>query len=105
MKMVSFVVVVMVLVGVVYIFIVLVIGVVWGKLMWGIWWVWDVCLILELVLLFFYVGVIVLWYVFDDCKMVGCVVGILVLVGVVNLLVIYYFVEWWNILYQGLMWM
>lgn len=97
--MVNLVVAVMVFIGVVFIFIVLVIGFVWGKLMWGIWWVWDVCLIFELVLLFLYVGVIVLWYVFDDCCLVGCAVGILVLIGVVNLLIIYYFVEWWNILY------
>lgn len=101
-KMVDLVIVVLVLVGVVCILVVLVSGVVWGKLMWGIWWIWDVCLILELVLLFLYVGVIVLWYVFDDCWLVGCVVGIFVLVGVVNLFIIYYLVYWWNILYQGL---
>lgn len=60
------VVLVMVFIGVVYIFIVFIIGVIWGKLMWGVWWVWDVCFIFEFVLLFFYLGVIVFYYVFDD---------------------------------------
>lgn len=99
MKMVNLAVAAMVFIGVVFIFIVLVIGFVWGKSMWGIWWVWDVRLIFELVLLFLYVGVIVLWYVFDDRRLAGRAVGILVLIGVVNLSIIYYFVEWWNILY------
>lgn len=58
--------IVMVFVGVVMIFIVLFIGVVWGKFMWGVWWVWDVRFIFELILLFLYIGVIVLYGVFED---------------------------------------
>ncbi|MBE7290484.1 heme ABC transporter permease [Salmonella enterica subsp. enterica serovar Kentucky] len=54
-----------------------------------------------LVLLFLYAGVIALWHAFDDRKMAGRAAGILVLVGVVNLPVIHYSVEWWSTLHQG----
>ncbi|SUH33879.1 heme exporter protein C [Salmonella enterica subsp. enterica] len=76
-------------------------GAAWGKPMWGTWWVWDARLTSELVLLFLYAGVIALWHAFDDRKMAGRAAGILVLVGVVNLPVIHYSVEWWNTLHQG----
>ncbi|ESC35797.1 heme exporter protein C, partial [Salmonella enterica subsp. enterica serovar Agona str. SA-2] len=87
--------------GAVYTFIALVTGAAWGKPMWGTWWVWDARLTSELVLLFLYAGVIALWHAFDDRKMAGRAAGILVLVGVVNLPVIHYSVEWWNTLHQG----
>ncbi len=64
-------------------------------------WVWDARLTSELVLLFLYAGVIALWHAFDDRKMAGRAAGILVLVGVVNLPVIHYSVEWWSTLHQG----
>ena len=73
----------------------------WGKPMWGTWWVWDARLTSELVLLFLYVGVIALWYAFDDRRLAGRAAGILVLIGVVNLPIIHYSVEWWNTLHQG----
>ncbi|SUH01062.1 heme exporter protein C [Salmonella enterica subsp. enterica] len=88
-------------VGAVYTFIALATGAAWGKPMWGTWWVWDARLTSELVLLFLYAGVIALWHAFDDRKMAGRAAGILVLVGVVNLPVIHYSVEWWNTLHQG----
>ncbi len=52
----------------------------------------------ELVLLFLYVGVIALWHAFDDRRLAGRAAGILVLIGVVNLPIIHYSVEWWNAL-------
>ena len=55
----------------------------------------------ELVLLFLYVGVITLWHAFDDRRLAGRAAGILVLIGVVNLPIIHYSVEWWNTLHQG----
>ncbi len=70
--------------------------------MWGTWWVWDARLTSELVLLFLYVGVIALWHAFDDRRLAGRAAGILVLIGVVNLPIIHYSVEWWNTLHQGL---
>ena len=52
-------------------------------------------------LLFLYVGVIALWHAFDDRRLAGRAAGILVLIGVVNLPIIHYSVEWWNTLHQG----
>lgn len=88
-------------IGAVYTFIALVTGSAWGKPMWGTWWIWDARLTSELVLLFLYVGVIALWQALDDKRQAGKAVGILVLVGVVNLPVIHYSVVWWNTLHQG----
>ena len=88
-------------IGAVFTFIALVTGSAWGKPMWGTWWVWDARLTSELVLLFLYVGVIALWHAFDDRRLAGRAAGILVLIGVVNLPVIHYSVEWWNTLHQG----
>ena len=79
----------------------LVSGAAWGKPMWGTWWIWDARLTSELVLLFLYSGIIALWHAFDDRRLAGRAVGILVLVGVVNLPVIHYSVIWWNTLHQG----
>ncbi len=87
-------------VGAVYTFIALTTGSAWGKPMWGTWWIWDARLTSELVLLFLYAGVIALWHAFDDRRLAGRAAGILVLVGVVNLPIIHYSVEWWNTLHQ-----
>ncbi|PWC16489.1 heme ABC transporter permease [Brenneria corticis] len=88
-------------VGAVYTFIALTTGATWGKPMWGTWWVWDARLTSELVLLFLYLGAIALYNAFDDRRLAGRAAGILVLVGVVNLPIIHYSVEWWNTLHQG----
>lgn len=88
-------------VGAVFTFIALATGSAWGKPMWGTWWVWDARLTSELVLLFLYLGVIALYNAFDDRRLAGRAAGILVLVGVVNLPIIHFSVEWWNTLHQG----
>ena len=88
-------------VGAVYTFIALVTGSAWGKPMWGTWWVWDARLTSELVLLFLYLGVIALYNAFEDRRLAGRAAGILILVGVVNIPIIHYSVEWWNTLHQG----
>lgn len=88
-------------VGAVFTFIALATGSAWGKPMWGTWWVWDARLTSELVLLFLYLGAIALYNAFDDRRIAGRAAGILVLVGVVNLPIIHYSVEWWNTLHQG----
>ncbi|WP_411705030.1 heme ABC transporter permease [Edaphovirga cremea] len=100
-KMAELVVAAMAPVGAVYTFIALTTGSTWGKPMWGTWWVWDARLTSELVLLFLYAGVIALYNAFDDRRLAGRAAGILVLVGVVNLPIIHYSVEWWNTLHQG----
>lgn len=88
-------------VGAVFTFIALVTGAAWGKPMWGTWWVWDARLTSELVLLFLYMGVIALYNAFDDRRVAGRAAGILILVGIVNLPIIHYSVQWWNTLHQG----
>ncbi|WAT06506.1 heme ABC transporter permease [Rouxiella badensis] len=87
-------------VGAVFTFIALVTGSAWGKPMWGTWWVWDARLTSELVLLFLYLGVIALYNSFEDRRTAGRAAGILVLVGVVNIPIIHYSVQWWNTLHQ-----
>ena len=88
-------------IGAVCAFIALTTGAAWGKPMWGAWWVWDARLTSELLLLFLYAGAIALWSAFDDRKLAVRATAIVVLVGVINLPVIHYSVEWWNTLHQG----
>lgn len=88
-------------VGAVLTFIALITGSAWGKPMWGTWWVWDARLTSELVLLFLYLGVIALYNAFDDRRTAGRAAGILILVGVVNIPIIHFSVQWWNTLHQG----
>ncbi|PKM11883.1 MAG: heme ABC transporter permease [Gammaproteobacteria bacterium HGW-Gammaproteobacteria-3] len=88
-------------VGAAFTFIALVTGSLWGKPMWGTWWVWDARLTSELILLFLYLGVMALYSAIDDKRVASKAVAILALVGVVNIPVIHYSVEWWNTLHQG----
>ncbi len=73
----------------------------WGKPMWGTWWVWDARITSELILLFLYLGYMALHGAIDDRRRGDRAGAILVLVGVVNIPIIYYSVEWWNTLHQG----
>ncbi|MDN4503116.1 heme ABC transporter permease [Alteromonadaceae bacterium BrNp21-10] len=88
-------------VGAIMTFIALFTGAVWGKPMWGTWWVWDARLTSELILLFMYLGVMALYHAFDDKQQGAKAAGVLALVGVINLPIIHYSVEWWNTLHQG----
>ena len=88
-------------VGAVMTFIALLTGAAWGKPMWGAWWVWDARLTSELILLFLYFGVIALYSAFEDKHQAGKAAGVMALVGVVNIPIIHYSVEWWNTLHQG----
>lgn len=76
-------------------------GAVWGKPTWGTYWVWDARLTSMLVLLFLYLGVLALYSAYDSAASGGKAAAILSLVGVVNLPIIKYSVEWWNTLHQG----
>jgi heme exporter protein C len=78
----------------------LVTGAIWGKPMWGAWWVWDARLTSFLVLFIMYLGLIALWRAFDDPARAGRVAAILTLVGFVNIPVIKFSVDWWNTLHQ-----
>lgn len=88
-------------VGAVMTFIALFTGAAWGKPMWGTWWIWDARLTSQLILLFLYFGVIALYSAFDDKQQAGKAAGIMALVGVINIPIIHYSVEWWNTLHQG----
>ena len=76
-------------------------GALWGKPMWGTWWVWDARLTSELILLFLYVGFIALQSAIDDPRRADKACAVLALVGVVNVPIIYFSVVWWNTLHQG----
>ena len=76
-------------------------GAFWGKPMWGAWWVWDARLTSELILFFLYLGFIALQASIDDPRRADKAGAILVLVGVVNVPIIYFSVTWWNTLHQG----
>lgn len=79
----------------------LVTGSLWGKPMWGTYWVWDARLTSELILLLLYIGFIALQAAIDDPRRADKSGAILALVGVVNIPVIYFSVVWWNTLHQG----
>lgn len=87
-------------IGASFTFLALFTGAVWGKPTWGTWWVWDARLTAMLVLLFLYFGLMALRSALEDENMVERASAILVLVGVVNIPIIKYSVEWWNTLHQ-----
>ena len=76
-------------------------GSLWGKPTWGTWWVWDARLTSELILLFLYIGFIALQASIDDARRADKAGAVLALVGVVNIPIIYFSVQWWNTLHQG----
>ena len=82
-------------------FIALVSGSLWGKPTWGTWWVWDARLTSELILLFLYIGFIALQAAIDDPRRADKAGAVLAIVGVVNIPIIYFSVQWWNTLHQG----
>ncbi len=88
-------------IGAAFTFLALVTGSLWGKPMWGTYWVWDARLTSELVLLLMYLGIIALWQAVEDPGRAARVVAILTLVGTVNLPIIKFSVDWWNTLHQG----
>jgi len=87
--------------GALFTFIALWTGALWGKPMWGAWWVWDARLTSELILLFLYVGIIALWAAIDDIKRGDRAGALLTLIGAINVPIIYFSVKWWNTLHQG----
>ncbi len=81
-------------------FLALVTGAIWGKPMWGTWWVWDARLTSTLVLFFLFVGVIALRGAMENRETAGRATGILAIVGVINIPIIKWSVNWWNTLHQ-----
>ncbi|WP_295624539.1 heme ABC transporter permease [uncultured Nitrosomonas sp.] len=87
--------------GAMFTFIALWTGAVWGKPMWGTWWVWDARLTSELILFFLYIGFMSLQAAIDDPRRADKAGAIIALVGVINIPIIYFSVQWWNTLHQG----
>jgi heme exporter protein C len=87
--------------GASFTFLALVTGALWGKPMWGTYWVWDARLTSELVLLFLFLGYLALRAAFDDTDRADRASAVLAIVGVVNVPIIHYSVEWWATLHQG----
>lgn len=86
--------------GAAFTFVCLVTGSLWGKPMWGTWWVWDARLTSVLVLFLMYLGLIALWRSVDEPSKAGRAAAILTLVGSINLPIIKFSVDWWNTLHQ-----
>ncbi|HWA36514.1 MAG TPA: heme ABC transporter permease CcmC [Burkholderiales bacterium] len=87
--------------GALFTFIALWTGSLWGKPTWGTYWVWDARLTSELLLLFLYLGFMALQASIDDPRRADRAGAVLALVGVVNIPIIYFSVQWWNTLHQG----
>ncbi|HEX3521367.1 MAG TPA: heme ABC transporter permease [Stellaceae bacterium] len=87
-------------IGAAFTFVCLATGSLWGRPMWGAWWVWDARLTSVLILFFLYLGYIALANAFDDPTRGGRASAVLALVGVVNLPIIKFSVDWWNTLHQ-----
>jgi heme exporter protein C len=88
-------------IGVWFTFLALVTGSIWGKPMWGTWWIWDARLTSMLILFFLYIGFLTLQSVIQDQASRDRAGAILAIVGVINLPIIHYSVVWWNTLHQG----
>lgn len=87
--------------GAIFTLISLVTGSLWGKPTWGVWWVWDARLTSTLILMFLYIGFISLQSSIDDPRRADRAGAVLALVGLINVPIIYFSVQWWNTLHQG----
>lgn len=87
-------------VGAVFTALALFTGSLWGKPMWGTYWVWDARITSVLILLFLYIGYMALWQSIEDKQKAARAAGILAIVGVINIPIIKFSVEWWNTLHQ-----
>lgn len=82
-------------------FIALFSGAFWGRPTWGTYWVWDARLTSELILFFLYLGFIALHSAIDDKRRADRAASVISIVGVINVPIIYFSVQWWNTLHQG----
>ena len=87
--------------GALFTFVALWTGALWGKPTWGTWWVWDARLTSELILLFLYFGYMALAAAIDDPRRADRAAALFALVGVINIPIIYFSVQWWSTLHQG----
>ena len=87
--------------GLVFNIIALVTGSIWGKPTWGTWWAWDARITSMLILAFFYFMYILAWRIFDKSQQVNKITSIIAILGVVNIPIIKFSVDWWSTLHQN----
>ncbi|RYC30840.1 heme ABC transporter permease [Lichenibacterium minor] len=87
--------------GAAFAFVCLVTGSLWGKPMWGTYWVWDARLTSMLVLFITYLGLLALWHTIEEPGRAARAASVLTLVGAINLPIVKFSVDWWNTLHQG----
>jgi heme exporter protein C len=88
-------------IGAAFTFLCLVTGSLWGRPMWGTYWVWDARLTSVLILFLMYLGVVALWRTVEDPSRAARAAAVLTLVGAINIPIIKFSVDWWNTLHQG----
>jgi heme exporter protein C len=87
-------------IGAVFCFLSLATGSLWGKPMWGTWWVWDARLTSMFVLMLLYLGYIAVWQSIDEPHRAAAIARIVAIVGVINVPIVKFSVNWWNTLHQ-----
>ena len=87
-------------IGFIFSLISIVTGSLWGKPTWGVWWVWDARLTSMAILLFFYIAYILTWKMVNNFSKANSITSIIGIVGLLNIPVIKYSVDWWNTLHQ-----
>ncbi|MCB1586725.1 MAG: heme ABC transporter permease [Xanthomonadales bacterium] len=89
-------------IGAWFTFLALVTGSLWGKPMWGTWWVWDARMTSELILLFLYIGIIATYNAFsEDTRKAARFASLIAVVGIANVVIIHFSVKWWSSIHQG----
>ena len=86
--------------GFVFNIIALVTGSIWGKPTWGTWWAWDARITSMLILALFYLMYLIAWRIYEDKQQVFKVTSIITILGIINVPIIKYSVDWWNTLHQ-----
>ena len=86
--------------GLVFNVIALVTGSIWGKPTWGTWWAWDARITSMLILVLFYIMYLIAWRIFEDNDKVFKVTSVITILGIINVPIIKYSVDWWNTLHQ-----
>ena len=86
--------------GFVFNIIALVTGSIWGKPTWGTWWVWDARITSMLILALFYLMFLMAWRIYDNKEQVFKITSIITILGIINVPIIKYSVDWWNTLHQ-----